>query len=205
MNTIPPTDDMWHERGYLPHLEQQKVQVITFRLYDSVPKAVIEGWKKTLEDNTDAKNKENQIKQVKQKIDQFEDSGHGQCFMRNKDVAKAVEDTLLYDNEKLYHLISWCIMPNHVHVMIEVLNDSPISTIVQHWKSVSAHKANHILNREGPFWMQEYFDRFVRNMDHYNSAIRYIDMNPIKAGLTQYIGDWRWSSAYYHLHVKPLG
>ena len=43
-------DTMLHDhcRGYLPHIENKQYQMITFRLYDSVPKEVVEGWKETL-------------------------------------------------------------------------------------------------------------------------------------------------------------
>ena len=126
MNETDIINTPWRDRGYLPHLEHQKVQVLTFRLYDSVPSRIIDEWKSQLAEESETSSKSDLIKQIKKQIDQYEDSGHGQCFLRNKDVAKVMEDTLLYGNGKIYKLISWCVMPNHVHVMIEILNDTPV-------------------------------------------------------------------------------
>jgi REP element-mobilizing transposase RayT len=44
-------------------------------------------------------------------------------------------------------------------------------------------------------WMREYWDRFIRNEQHLMSVIEYIHNNPVKAGLCNVVGQWRWSSA----------
>ena len=47
----------------------------------------------------------------------------------------------------------------------------------------------------GDFWMSEYFDRYIRNNDHYRNAIDYIDNNPVKANLVTEPQQWKWCSA----------
>ena len=87
-------------------------------------------------------------------------------------------------------------MPNHVHVMIVLQPGVTLSTIVQEWKSYTAHAANRLLGRKGDFWMPEFYDRYIRDNKHMANAIAYIDANPVKAGIAQNPNDYRWSSAY---------
>ncbi|MBR4213712.1 MAG: hypothetical protein IKR94_00135, partial [Bacteroidales bacterium] len=53
-------------------------------------------------------------------IDKYEDQGYGECFLRNDNVAQIVKDNLMFHNGKKYNLLCWCIMPNHVHVLVEM-------------------------------------------------------------------------------------
>ena len=61
--------------------------------------------------------------------------------------------------------------------------------------SSSAKQANKLLGRTGPFWMQDYFDRYIRDEEHFAAAREYIEQNPVKADLVQSAGDWQWGSA----------
>ena len=129
-------------------------------------------------------------------IDKYEDSGVGQCFMRDERVAQIVKDALFYYDGNKYKIIAWCIMPNHVHILIEVFNGISLSEIVHSWKSYSANQINKHLNRTGQVWMMEYFDRYIRDYDHFEKVINYIHNNPVKAGLVKSPSEYRWSSAY---------
>ena len=48
--------------------------------------------------------------------------------------------------------------------------------------------------RKVSLWNREYWDRFIRDENHYNKAIQYIHNNPVKAGLVDDAADWKWSS-----------
>ena len=52
------------------------------------------------------------------------------------------------------------------------------------------------------FWMEEYFDRYVRNADHFRNTVNYIENNPVKAGLCSKPSDWPFSSAWFREHGK---
>ena len=197
-----PRSQGYHYRGYLPHLELKPIQVVTFRLADSVPKEVIDQWKLEMEIGETVKHSDNKMARLRKLIDKYEDAGYGDCYLKDERIAKLVEDTLFYYDGRHYQLVRWCIMPNHVHVMIETKDTCSLSTIIKEWKSYTAHKAKKILGATGPFWMQEYFDRYVRDMNHYNNVVAYIDANPVKAGLVKEPAEWRWSSAYWELHTK---
>ncbi len=181
-----------HCRKYLPHIEGKALQSVTFRLYDSLPKEVIQQWKNLLDN---AKETQETIR-LRTRIEQYEDTGYGQCFLKDPRVAQIVQDTLEFGDGAQYNLLRWCIMPNHVHVLIEVLPDNSLSTILQSWKSVSAHKANKVLNRTGAFWMDEYFDRYIRTTEHLHDILEYIDYNPVRAGLSETPAQYPYCSAF---------
>jgi putative transposase len=90
-------------------------------------------------------------------------------------------------------------MPNHVHVMAETLDGHALGAIVASWKQYVARMANRHLARSGPFWHADYVDRNIRNHEHYDTALHYIEANPMKAGLVARAADWRWSSAWRRL------
>ena len=94
-----------------------------------------------------------------------------------------------------YKLIEWCVMPNHVHVMIKLATGSLLPEIIRIWKGGSAVEINRLLGGTGALWQREYHDRFVRDMDHFHDCRAYIRNNPVKAGLCGKPEDWQWSSA----------
>jgi REP element-mobilizing transposase RayT len=85
-------------------------------------------------------------------------------------------------------------MPNHVHVLIKVLDGHPLGGIVQSWKSFTAKQIATATGRQPPIWQAEYWDRFIRDEAHFRDAARYIDMNPVTAGLAKEPGEWPWGS-----------
>lgn len=177
----------WHSRGYLPHCDTPGLlQAITFRLADSLPADVLERL------SQEAPNDVDRLKQ----IEKFLDAGHGACWLRQPAVAEIVEDALLHGDGQRYRLLAWCVMPNHVHVLIETLDGQPVHKVVQGWKSFTARLINQHLGRSGAVWMREYFDRYIRDDHHLAAVIAYIHANPVKAGLVAEEREWRCSSAY---------
>jgi REP element-mobilizing transposase RayT len=100
-----------------------------------------------------------------------------------------VQDTLLHFDGERYDLIAWCVMPNHVHVVMSLRGDHTLNRILDSWKTFTARNANQILGRSGErFWQAEYFDRLVRDDEHLRRVVKYVYENPQRAGLAQ----WEW-------------
>src|SRR6266576_1489074 len=55
--------------------------------------------------------------------------------------------------------------------------------VLRSWKSFTSRKINQQLSREGTLWQRDYFDRLVRDQKHFANCVRYIRMNPERAGL----------------------
>ena len=177
-----PQHKGWHSRNYLPHFDSQDViQFVTFRLADSLPMQAIERLRTA--------DKAESLRQ------QMLDSGWGACWLRMEPIACLVEDSLLSFDGKRYRMHAWTIMPNHVHVLFSIVPDHPLGTVVSSWKRFTARQANVLLNRSGAFWQTEYWDRFIRNEEHFAATESYIDQNPVKAGLVTDARLWPYGSA----------
>ena len=186
----------WHSRGYLPHLDQPElIQFVTFRLSDSVPAEVVAAWKAKLALTGREPADDPRCAELRERIERYSDQGHGACWLRDERIAESIEKTLLHFDGVRYRLLAWVIMPNHVHALLETLPGFPLGGVVHSWKSFSAKQANRLLGRTGPFWMQDYFDRYIRDEEHFAAAREYIEQNPVKAGLVRSADDWQWGSA----------
>ncbi|MBK8988276.1 MAG: transposase [Chloroflexi bacterium] len=178
----------WHSRGYLPHFDAPGIiQGITFRLYDALPARVIQALvhdKVTMNDS-----------QRRTRIEEYLNAGYGACYLRDPRIASLVEKVFFYFDNECYRLLAWVIMPNHVHVLIELYEGFPMGQVLHSWKSYIALEANKILGRKGDFWFEDYFDRYIRDERHYFNVVRYIHENPVKAGLVEKAEDWEFSSA----------
>jgi putative transposase len=187
----------WRSRNYIPHFDQPELtQFITFRLEDAVPESVIKKWKIELEWKTGIPAGDPRQITLRKRIEKYEDAGYGACWLRNEQVASMVEETLLHHDGRRYRIIAWCIMPNHVHTIIELMKQLSLAEIMHSWKPYSSHEANKILNRSGQFWFREYYDRYIRDPEHLVRAVEYVENNPVKAGLVSRKEHWRWSSAW---------
>ena len=94
----------------------------------------------------------------------------------------------------LYRLGAFVVMPNHVHVLLEPVDAVP--RITQWIKGNTARQANQVLGRTGTlFWQHESWDHWVRNEAEYQRIARYIEFNPVAAGLAAATAQWPWSSA----------
>jgi REP element-mobilizing transposase RayT len=135
----------------------------------------------------------------RKKIEFWLDAGIGCCALKHPQLASLLQDTLLKWDGARYRLFAWCIMPNHVHVLLETT--APLSKIVQSWKSFTgrwAMKKNAELGLGVPgesLWMREYWDRYIRDGDHFDHVRAYIERNPVAAGLCKEACEWPWSSA----------
>ena len=117
-------------------------------------------------------------------------------WLANPCTAAAVVDTLFTAHKqwKLCGLFAWVVMSNHVHALLKP--HKPLREGTRAIKSTTARQANVILSRTGqPFWQDESYGHWVRNDREFESIVRYIERNPVRAGLIQSVEEWPWSSA----------
>lgn len=171
----------WISRGYLPHCDERGlVQHVVFGLNDGFrapPPAI--------EDNA---------KRAAWADKEF-DVGHGSRLLAQSRHARTIQERLFHDDDQRYALAAWCIMPTHVHVLVEQFERVPLSDVIQQWKSVSAHIINKAEGRSGTLWQREYFDRFMRSAEQFEWTVAYVENNPGAAGLAERPQDWAFSSA----------
>lgn len=187
--------------AYLPHWTKEGGSYhVRFRLGDSLPQETLRGWiderkeiteQTTREGRGPSKSEQERLDELhSEKIEKYLDAGYGACWLKRDDVAKIVADTLWVFNEERYQLLAWCIMPNHVHVVLQPMGGYSLHDILHSWKSYTSKEANKILGRIGTFWQREYFDHLLRNHEYIERAVEYVWRNPDEAGFRNW--KWRW-------------
>jgi menaquinone-specific isochorismate synthase len=173
---------------------------ITFRLADSLPKAVLDQIVSEREriDQTarqqgreiSASERQHLKRLTTVRIEQYLDSSSGKCSLSVPNVAAIVADTLLLFDEKRYRLFAWCIMPNHVHAVVKIFPANCLADVLHSWKSYTSRQANRILATRGIFWQREYYDHLLRDQVQFERAVGYVLENPVKANLQNW--EWVW-------------
>ena len=180
---------MAYYRRRLPHWHPAgKFLFITWRLFDSLPKSP--------RSPNEADKPVRAGERFRSMDRQLDTATDGPLWLRDERIARIVVDSLQYAEEslELYDLLSWVVMPNHVHVLLYPYTD--LNRITRAVKSFSARKSNETLGRTGrPFWQDESFDHWIRSRKDLEGIGSYIEQNPVKAGLVSSPEKWPWSSA----------
>jgi REP element-mobilizing transposase RayT len=173
----------WHEE-----LSEDAFLFVTWRLTGSLPRTHIEHAAECASKSTG---------QAFVALDRIADRAlFGPVWLKDSRVAGMVAASLLHGDQArgMYHLRAWVIMANHVHLVLRPKVE--LAAITRWLKGSTARKANLILGRTGqPFWQDESFDHRVRKEAELERIVRYVEQNPVAAGLVANSRDWLWSSA----------
>jgi len=207
-------------RRNLPHLQPiGGTFFITFRLKDSIPLAVLQQLRADFQAQKDAflrnPTPENNslFNQMRKRYfvlydDELDRSAHGSCCLNGLEQAQLIMKELHRWDGDMYDLMAYCIMPNHVHLLIDTsfqLPDNlecfqldsidyvPLQNIMKRVKGASARYINKSLGRSGQLWQYESYDHLVRNDRELNNIVAYILNNPVKARLVKEYSLWPYT------------
>ena len=129
----------------------------------------------------------------------FATRNHRQLSEKTRDI---VLQSILRWKDRRYELYAACVMPDHVHLLIEPMIERddgsgnpiffPLSKILHSIKSFTANRINKIENSNEPVWETESFDRLIRSESDLQEKFRYITRNPWDAGIAKQDEDYRW-------------
>jgi len=154
----------------LPHIDiKGHYQFVTFRTKDSIDVYI-----EKLYGSHDSE----KLKQYK--IDSYLDKSENGAFLNGKIVLDIQKYFQSYD-KKMYDLIALSIMPNHIHILFK--QNDELKNIMRILKGGSAHMVNTLLNKKGQVWASDYFDKLIRDEEHFSLVYDYIKYNAVKAGL----------------------
>ena len=208
MNRSP--HDIYYRRK-LPHIHPEgKPLFITFNLANSLPVRIIEELK-TQRDKEPSALPENSEEHYKAQngyfgrfdewLDRCED---GKAWLADEGIAGFVAAKLQSMKNEYYELIAYCIMPNHIHLLINPYLEKdiehrgttlkyPVADILRLIKGSTARECNLKLGRTGQFWHRESYDHYVRDNEELERIILYILNNPVKAGLVKDWNSWKFT------------
>lgn len=180
-------------RHNLPHWQQAGASIfVTFRLADSLPVKLLAeladeraAWLKARETPLSPADEAIYHRLFSTKLDAWLDAGHGDCLLRDAQAQAVLRETLEHFDGVRYQLIAWVIMPNHVHVCFLLYEGWSLERVMFTWKRRSAGELNRLTGRKGVVWQRDYFDRLVRDAEHFGKILRYIKGNPERAKLRE--------------------
>ena len=190
------------EGARLPHWTQDDATyAVTFRLADSLAKSVLDSYLAERDSlSAEVAKKGGKVTPedaarlrllYSERVEKYLDSGKGECWLARSEIAGIVADALRHFDGERYDLHAWCVMPNHVHIVVQPREGHSLEAILHSWKSFTANEINKALGRTGEVWQGESYDHLVRDLDDLNEQIGYVLNNPANAGLEEW--SWVWS------------
>ena len=115
-------------------------------------------------------------------------------FENNKDKAVYEKLIFLYKNEFDIHILSYSIMDNHTHILIEVKTVESMSKFMHKVNTLYATYYNKEYARTGYVFKNRYKSQIINSLKHLYRCIDYIHDNPVKAGICQNRDQYQYSS-----------
>ncbi|HEV1285697.1 MAG TPA: transposase [Bryobacteraceae bacterium] len=132
----------------------------------------------------------------------LDNASKGPLYLKQPEIAEMVVGAIRYREDSDYDLHCYVVMANHVHLLFTPRIE--VSKLMKSLKRFTAREGNRILEFTGrPFWQDESYDRLVRDSDEFRRITRYIEMNPVKAGLVATPEEFQWSSAWGPIANRP--
>ncbi|MDB5339570.1 MAG: hypothetical protein JWN70_5189 [Planctomycetaceae bacterium] len=173
---------------------------VTFRTHDSIPQSVLLRWDRekndwmkrlglpqqnwsTLLPLLSEKDQKDFHREFNRTREDFLDTFHGKCLLRQPELAKIVSDSLLHFDGDRYRMGDFVVMPNHVHLLAAFGCPEQMREQFDSWLHYTAVQINRQIGATGSFWQQEPFDHLVRSSEQYHYLREYIFQNPGKARL----------------------
>jgi REP element-mobilizing transposase RayT len=174
-------------RRHLPHWRQDgATYFVTCRLADSLPApllAQLEQLRKALlAQAEDAVAVLQSDREYFAAMKGYLGEGHGACWLKRPDVTSLVSTAYRHFDGERYELGESCVMPNHTHVLVRPLAGFELEDVLHSWKSYTAKQINALVEREGPVWQEESYDRLVRDSLELARTERYIRNNALPPG-----------------------
>jgi REP element-mobilizing transposase RayT len=182
-------------KNRLPHWQQTgAIYFVTFHLADSIPAELLESWKSeksAWELANPPPHSPKQIQEYHRKFsaqkEEWLDAGHGSCVLRHTDAGKVVAEALHFYEEKLTAMFSFVVMPNHIHALFGLLGEAELDDVQRRWKSFTSYELRKRFAGIWPGWQKSYYDRLVRDGEHFERCVRYIRHNPAKLPLGDFV------------------
>ena len=96
---------------------------------------------------------------------------------------RLLQAAAFYHERRIWHTELFLLMPDHLHALISVPSHSKLADVIGRWKQWTT-------NRVGVLWQKNFFDHRLRSYPSANAKFKYIEQNPVRAGLVKEAKDW---------------
>ena len=121
-------------------------------------------------------------------------------FKESKAANAVVEAILFGKNQQWYYLLSFVIMPDHMHLII-IPRDKNISQCMKSIKGFSARRINSMFDRRGSLWQNGFYDYILDDEEKVLSRVKYVENNPVRKGIVTNPEHYGYSSAKYRMET----
>ena len=214
-------------RSRLPHVTPLGATFfVTFRVKDALPLRLMQGLRFEYEQSVALLSKSSlpclqkrqELAKTRYKYfctydERLDGCSDDHCYFRDPRACEIMAEHIHKHDGDLYELKAYSIMPNHVHLLVNLGNQladeqnfmlpeeelqltyTPLSEIMRRLKGAASRSINQCLGRSGTLWQKDSYDHYVRNHRAYNNVLYYILHNSLKAGL---VTDWKEYPFHYH-------
>jgi putative transposase len=115
-------------------------------------------------------------------------------FIKEEDFAKYLDLLRHYKREYGFKLYGYCLMPNHVHLILEVEDGIDLSKIMQGLNQAYTLWFNKKYEKVGHLWQGRYKSMVIQKNKYMLDCLEYVELNPIRANISKSPFDYPWSS-----------
>jgi REP element-mobilizing transposase RayT len=90
-------------------------------------------------------------------------------------------------------LDGFVVMPDHLHFIFELGEGHELSAVLREFKKYTALNANRAMGRTSAFWQDGYYEHAIRTSEEWTVRMDYMLGNPVRAGLAERVGEYRWA------------
>ena len=185
-------------RRNLPHwLVSDHAYFVTIRLKDTLPQSVVaeldrESARAKASGDALGAVRRNHFLRIERVLDASDANNR---WLDHPGVADALIKNLDWLKHRGWVIFAATALSTHMHLLLrsQTGRSSALLDDLRSYKNFTAHEANRILRRTGSFWAREGFDHWIRTAGKFESAVRYIAKNPVKAGRVANWSDWKWT------------
>ncbi|HPL63310.1 MAG TPA: transposase [Syntrophales bacterium] len=129
-------------------------------------------------------------------------NNRGAVFFDEKDKAFYLKTLRLYSDKLNVQIRAYCLMPNHVHVLAVPLDTDSLSQCMGRTSMLYTQYVNRKYKRSGRLWQNRFFSTIIEAETYLWSVMRYIERNPVKAGMVTDPEGYKWSSCKANMRGK---
>jgi putative transposase len=103
--------------------------------------------------------------------------------------------------EEKVRVVAYCLMPNHVHLVLVPSTPEGLHHVLMSAHGQYAQRINRMRDQKGHLWQGRYFSSPL-DANYFTNAVRYVELNPVRAGIVGKAEDYTWSSASAHCGLR---
>lgn len=131
-------------------------------------------------------------------------NGQSEVFHGSSDYETFLEIVKEAKDRYAVNVLAYCLMPNHFHMAVKPEKGEHLSKWMQWIMTSHVRKYHRYYGSNGHVWQGRYKSFLIQRDNHLLTVLRYIEGNPVRAGIVDSAKDWRWSSHRENLGIARM-